>query len=326
MENIVLIKFGSYLYGTTTPESDRDIKGIYLPKARDILLQQVTPVISQKREKAHGEKNMATDTDYECYSPEKYLLLLAEGQMVALDMLYAPESALLITSPTWTAIKQFAPNILTKQAVSLVRYCKVQANKYGMKGSRILAAQLLLETLTKAESQFGASAKLQKIADDVQQLVSCNKGISIGSQPTIHGTEIKYVDIGGKKALFNSSLKTARNMVQKLLNEYGHRAQAAALNEGVDWKALSHAVRIGRQALEFFTFHRITFPRPEASYLIEIKQGNVSYQQVTDEIEQLLTQVEHAARQASLPETFDQKLIDDFIECLYLEQVKREYR
>jgi predicted nucleotidyltransferase len=141
METIVLIQFGSYLYGTATPESDRDVKGIYLPKARDILLQHVAPVISQKREKAHGEKNTATDIDCEWYSPKKYLSLLAEGQMVALDMLYAPESALLMTSPTWTAIKQLAQHILTKQALSLVRYCKAQAHKYGMKGSRILAAQ-----------------------------------------------------------------------------------------------------------------------------------------------------------------------------------------
>ena len=268
---------------------------------------------------------MATDTDCEWYSPEKYLRLLAEGQMVALDMLYAPESELLITSPTWIAIKQFASHILTKQALSLVRYCKVQANKYGMKGLRILAAQSMLERLTKAELQFGTSAKLQNIADDLQQLASRNKEIIIGSQLTVHGTEIKYVDVGGKKALFNSSLKIARNMVQKLLDEYGHRAQVAALNEGIDWKALSHAVRIGHQALEFFTFHHITFPRPEASYLREIKQGKIPYKQLSDEIEQLLTQVEQAAQKASLPETFDQKLIDDFIERLYLEQVKREY-
>ena len=78
MKKIVQIKFGSHLYGTDTEESDLDIKAVYLPSARDILLQQVQPVISESRPKAHREKNTAEDVDLEFYSPEKFLKLLAE--------------------------------------------------------------------------------------------------------------------------------------------------------------------------------------------------------------------------------------------------------
>ena len=323
MEIIVVIKFGSHLYGTATPESDLDIKGIYLPNARDILVQKIQPVKSQIREKKPGEQNTAHDIDYELYSPAKYLSLLAEGQMVALDMLYAPKSALLTTSPTWTAIQSFAPHILTKQASSFLRYSKAQAHKYGIKGARIAAAQMVLEILVKAESQFGSSKKLSCIADALQQITSQNEFITIGSQTPPQGLPIKYFDIGGKKALFSSSIKTARLIVQNLLNEYGQRARAAAFNEGIDWKALSHAVRIGYQALEFLKLHHITFPRPEAQHLIAIKQGKILFEQVTDEIENLLAQVEEAAQYTSLPDTYDTMLIDNFIEKLYLEQVKR---
>ncbi len=325
IQPIVLIKFGSYLYGTATAESDLDLKGIYLPSGRNIILQRVVPTLSHTRTKIHGEKNTAEDVDCEWYSAAKYLSLLAEGQMVALDMLYAPENCILQISPTWAAIKKLAPQLLNKQLLSFVRYCKAQAYKYGMKGSRIQAAQLLLDMLTKAENLHGTTAKLYTIADDIQQLAAQTKGISIGTQPTANGTELAYVEIGGKKALFNSSLKIARTMVQKLLEEYGHRAQVAALNKGADWKALSHAIRIGNQALEFFTTHHITFPRPEAAYLIDIKQGKVPYQKVADEIEQLLIKVEQAAQRTTLQETFEEAAIDNFIEQIYVEQIKREY-
>jgi hypothetical protein len=49
-----------------------------------------------------------------------------------------------------------------------------------------------------------------------------------------------------------ASIKTAREILQRLVTEYGQRALQAERNEGVDWKALSHAVRVGREALELF--------------------------------------------------------------------------
>ncbi len=325
MHVIVLITYGSHLYGTATEQSDLDIKGIYLPSARDILLQQVQPVVYQKRTKAFGEKNTAHDVDYELYSPTKFLSLLSQGQMVALDMLYAPESALLDTSPIWKSIQSLASQILTKQAASFVSYCKVQANKYGMKGARIETAQRLLEILLKAEVQYGPSSKLNQIANTLKEFAVQNEAFKLGVQDTLTGNKIEYFDIGGKRALFTSSIKTARAIVQNLLEEYGQRARAAALNEGVDWKALSHAVRIGYQALEFLKYQHITFPRPEAQHLLAIKQGKIPFTEVSQEIEELLAQIEDAKKCSLLPETYDQKIIDDFIEHLYLQQVKKAY-
>jgi predicted nucleotidyltransferase len=156
MQAIVQIKFGSHLYGTATTASDLDIKGIYIPTAKDIVLQRVQHVISFKRAKSHGEKNTPEDVDREIYSPKKFLDLLAEGQSVALDMLFAPSNAML-SSPhkEWHEICALAPKLFTKRAASFVRYCKQQANKYGIKGSRVASARIALESLINAEEQHG---------------------------------------------------------------------------------------------------------------------------------------------------------------------------
>ena len=283
MEAIVKIKVGSHLYGTATPDSDLDIKGVYLPHARDILLQRIRPVISEQRIKGHGEKNTAGDTDYDLYSPGKYLSLLAQGQSMALEMLFAPDSVMLEPPhQQWNALKALAPHILTKQAASFVNYCKQQAYKYGVKGSRIAAARIVLEALIEAEVQYGPSAKLNCALGTLTKLANNNEFLTISFAPS-QTSEILCLEVCGKKVLFNASIKSARLITQKTIDEYGARALAAESNEGADWKSLSHAVRIGNQAIEFLKDHHITFPRPEAKHLLEIKQGKPGHEQKNDD-------------------------------------------
>lgn len=325
METLVLITCGSHLYGTATAQSDVDIKGIYLPEARDILLQRVKEVISMHRQKKMGEKNTPEDVDYDLFSPARYLSLVAHGQMIALEMLYAPQAFIRESCPTWQAMQECAPRILTKQAASFVGYCKTQANKYCIKGARIETANQLIELLKKSIETHGTAAKLGIIRDQLVEFTKLHEYFILGHQDASSGTRIEYGEIGGKKALLTSSLKNALTIFENLLEEYGHRAQLAAQHEGIDWKALSHAVRIGHQALEFLHEHHITFPRPEAEHLIAIRQGLVPLEEVTEEIERLLHDVEEASTHSTLPDTYDQKIIDGFIEYLYLKQITNTY-
>ena len=85
-----------------------------------------------------------------------------------------------------------------------------------------------------------------------------------------------------------------------------------------------HAVRVGREAIEFLTTGHITFPRPEAPHLLDIKQGRLPFQQVSEEIEELLVKVEEATAVSSLPNSFDPAVIDDFVEQLHRTVVLKE--
>jgi hypothetical protein len=106
-------------------------------------------------------------------------------------------------------------------------------------------------------------------------------------------------------------------MFKRVFDEYGARALQAETNDGVDWKALSHAVRIGQEALELFETGKIVFPRPNACYLLDIKQGKVEYKMVSVEIEQLLDQVEAASIKANLPDEVDRKKVDELVLNMY---------
>lgn len=55
MNKLFEMKFGSHLYGTSTPASDVDYKSIYLPTAREIVLGDYHKTINMSRKKDHGD-------------------------------------------------------------------------------------------------------------------------------------------------------------------------------------------------------------------------------------------------------------------------------
>jgi hypothetical protein len=321
MDLIVEMHFGAHLYGTDTPDSDRDLKGVYLPEPRDILLQRVKSSITSTPAKARGEKNTAGDVDREAYSLQRYLGLLSEGQTVALDMLFAPDAAMTMPPrPLWRQIQAQASRLVSRRASGFVRYCQQQANKYGIKGSRAATARQALATLSAAEARLGTRVKLEQISDSLVELAVLEH-VTFTDVTMPGGRSIRHLEICGRSVPFTTSIKTAREIAQRVVDEFGQRALQAERNEGIDWKALSHAVRVGREAIELFETGRITFPLPYADHIRRIKGGEISYETVANEIENLLVEVEAAATQSSLPETPDRAAIDELVALAYRRKI-----
>jgi len=312
------MQFGSHLYGTATPQSDLDFKAVYLPDARDILLQRVQNTVTHAPDKLDGEKNAPGDVDREIHSLQRYLELLAEGQTMALDMLFAPESAM--TSPPsalWLEIQANAPRLVTRRASAFLRYCRQQANKYGIKGSRVSAARLALAVLVDAEAKYGTAAKLAVAETELEAAIGISEHVTLIDLPTPADTLVRHFEACGKKMPFTSSIKSAREIAQRLVSEYGQRALQAERNEGIDWKALSHAVRVGREALELLQTGKITFPLPYATEILAIKQGERTYEAVAETIDRLLVDVEEAVVSSSLREEPDIAFMDELVERAY---------
>ena len=81
----------------------------------------------------------------------------------------------------------------------------------------------------------------------------------------------------------------------------------------MDWKALSHAVRVANEALELLSTANVTFPLPNAAHILEIKRGLLPYDDVASEIEKLLEEVERASELSELRDEADQCFIDALI-------------
>lgn len=322
MRTVFLTQFGSTIYGTSTPTSDTDVKGIFIPKARDIVMQSVQDSINQTTKINKDSRNTPEDVDTEYFSLQKYMELLLEGQTVALDMLFSPPD-LWIGNPeiAWFDIQQHKEKFLHKGLSAFTGYCRTQAAKYGIKGTRIASLRVALDYL----KTFPKEEKLLNLDLVLWVLSVQNEFISITEIRNPRGQMEPYLQVNGRKIPFHATVKYAVEILEKIFNEYGARALLAEKNEGVDWKALSHAVRVCSQAKELLTDHVITFPRPDAALLLQVKKGELPYNQVAEIIEQGMLEVEEATKNSTLPEKPDRALAEKIVEEYYSSSVVNEY-
>ena len=248
--------------------------------------------------------------DTESYALHRYLELLAQGQTVALDMLFAPPASWTVDPDAlWYQVRTNTSRLLTKKSAAFVGYCRTQANKYGIKGSRVAAAKAAMEF-------FAAQPMLAKVGDYEaelnDQLCTDEHSLIVTQETTPSRTEM-YFECCNRKVAFGNTVKQAYEVFTKIYANYGARAQLAETNQGIDWKALSHAVRVATEALELLGTGRITFPLPNAPEVLAIKLGLRPYTQVAERIEGLLVEVEAASSASTLPDKVDQEWIDDLV-------------
>lgn len=327
MNKIFDVKFGSHLYGTDTEKSDIDYKSIYLPTAKEIVLNKYKKTINISKKKGEGERNTKDDIDIEIISLDQYLKLLTTGQTMALDILFAPQSfkSNINNKTYWIFDKIFNNklNLFTKQTTAFINYARQQASKYGLKGSRLAA----LESCIKELGSYNINLRLNDIELELSEFVTDidNNFITWATGVDKNGITEKYFEVLGRKFQMNIKIKDALDILRKIWENYGKRAQQAKDNEGVDFKALSHAVRVNNQGIELFNTGHITFPRPDKQLLLDIKLGNKPYSEVADIITQGLEDLQKAANECTIfPDKPDLDWCDELIYETYSKIIKGE--
>lgn len=305
METIVKMLFGSHLYGTATENSDTDIKGVFMPTREQVLLQRVPNSINEKRNKKEGEKNTSADTDLEMYSLHYFLHLALQGETVALDMLHAPDSALIEASPVWKEIVSNRHRFYTKNLKSFVGYARRQAAKYGVKGSRLAEAKMVLEALQSFACVYRTGDVIPRVGEFMDRLP---KGEHIEIVDTLQ--DRLYV-VCGKALSSKAHIDHYIPMLQNFVDTYGDRARQAAENKGIDWKAVSHAFRAAYQVKHILTDGGYTYPLPEVRIIRDVKSGSLDWFTVVQPmLEALMDEVEALSKASNLPEKPDRSFWD----------------
>lgn len=314
MKLVVQMRFGSHVYGTSLPTSDTDIKQIYIPEPKAIILQRVKDSINVQTKQDLTAKNKANDIDCETFSYQQYLKLLMEGQTVALDMLFTPYSFYkTLPYPAWHDIEDNKHRFLHSGTSSFVGYCKTQAAKYGIKGSRMAALKIFINFF----ASLPKGDKLRTHWGVISDLALATEHVSLDSILGPQGIYNEHLNVCNCKMGQTVSVEYALTQYTKIYDNYGERAKLAEKNEGIDWKALMHAVRVASQAEELLLTQKITFPRPEAPLLLQIRKGELPYKQVAEIIEQGLDKVESAKAKSSLPTEPDRAFADELVYNTY---------
>jgi hypothetical protein len=321
VRTLVRIQHGSHLYGTSTPASDLDYKSIHLPPGRGILLGKPEDVIDRKVKLSDTVKNQAGDIDDQSYSLAKWLKMLYSGDTVGTEILFCPPEFIVEMDPLWPEVQQRAKGLLNKQVKGFVSYCQRQAAKYGVKGSRMASCKAIIDLLDTKIKTHGLGAKLAEIGAELNQFCSDHEFAEMVPIKQQSGDDLYHLEVVDRKIPVTNTLKAARDIYAKVFDNYGERARAAMDNKGIDWKAMSHAVRVAGQALELLRNGTITFPRVEAPLLLQIKKGELPFETVGALLEDLVDEMEEASAGSSLPRKPDFDLVDRLILDYYLPQV-----
>jgi len=300
---VVKMMFGSHLYGTNTPNSDTDYKGVFLPTRDQIFLGNIPKSYNNAKKKPEGQKNSQADVDMEAYSLHYFIKLACEGQTVALDMLHAPTDMVEATSNIWLDIVANRERFYTKNLKAFVGYARRQVSKYGIKGSRLNAAASFVETL----NQHDSGDKMAAVWEKIPLGEHCH---IIRDAPS----GIPQVQVCGKIFQKTASVGYVQSALKKFHDAYGARAKLAAENKGIDFKAISHAFRAAFQVKQLLTENTITFPLKEAYFLTKVKTGELDYMtECAPRLEDLMEEVETLSAESDLPEKPDRKFWNNFI-------------
>lgn len=306
--------FGSHLYGTATPNSDADFKGVFLPSQRDVILQRVPKAISQSTGDKKG-KNQPGDVDVEVFSLHGFLRLAGEGQTVAIDMLHVPDACLLETSEEWEFVRAHRQRFYSRDMRAFVGYCRTQAAKYGVKGGRVAACREVVERLK-------VLLKTDAITlGDVWEALPVGEHIRKFEDFDSRQADKRMYEVCGRKMPATASIHYALSVFETFLTKYGERARQAERNEGVDWKAISHAFRAGFQAREILLTRDLRFPLAEREFLTRVKVGEFHFKNdgIAEKLDAIVEEVLALCEVSGLPEKVDMAWWDELLVAIYVD-------
>ena len=307
---IVLTVAGSHMYGMNTMNSDSDFLGIYMPTKEQLLLNEYPKQASYPK---------SSGLDLQIWSVHYFMKLAMAGETMAIDLLHAPDNLLVACEPDiWSYLQRNRWRFFTKNMKAFVSYARKQAAKYGLKGDRI-------ETLDKVIKYFDdgrGNFKSLYLNPDLK-LSELWKTLPTGKH--IHFLDTKpyrMYQVCGKKFQETVKISYIKEHLQKSLTEYGYRAKLAKDNKGVDWKAVSHALRSSYQVWEILIDGDYEYPLRDANFLKDVKLGKLDFTTVVQPcLEKNMDAIENLIEKSDLPDKVDREFWNGWLIYLMMEHV-----
>ncbi len=260
---LVLMLHGSHAYGTSTPDSDFDIRGVCIPPKK-----YYTGYLHQFEHLERKEPN-----DLTVYELQKFCKLAADGNPNILELLYIPESKWLYpyVSKTWKKLVENRHLFLSKK-------CKFTFSGYAISQLKRLKNHYLWlnteEPKKPTREEFGLPEGMKLSVSEEQTLY---KILGSAILPTQHQ------DILLSYVVKEKEYRDAHNEWDAYITWKTNRNPKRAELErkyGFDGKHALHLIRLMRMCQEILTTGEVLVERPDAEELLEIKNGKWTYEEL----------------------------------------------
>lgn len=337
---------GSQSYGTATPESDVDYKGIYMQSIDDLI------TFNYKEQVEVGKD--------ECYyEVRRFLQLLQSANPTVLELLYSPEDCIIQTSPQFELIKANRDKFLTTKCLnSFGGYALAQIKKAKGLDKKINWEAKRVERKTPLDFVFAyEDGKTMPITKYLKQggleqkycgLVRLNHFRDCYA--LYYDYKAKYQDSGNHSetaagfrglvledsnemrlssipiglkpetmVFFNKDEYSRHCKDFREYNDWLKKRNTARYTDvkkhgqSIDGKNLLHCRRLLDMANEIATTRTINVRRPNADYLLSIRRGEVPLQEILDKADQDIVGLDEIYAGSSLPNEVDKEFVNDLL-------------
>lgn len=338
---------GSQSYGTSTPTSDIDYKGVYM-QSTDALI-------------SFGYKEQIDVTKDEVYyEVRRFLQLLQSANPTVLELLYSPDDCIMVKRPVFDLIVQERDKFLTKKCMhSFGGYAVAQIKKargldkkmnwekdrierkkpldfvYAYDNGKTMPIEKWLYNQGLQQEHCGLVA-LDHFKDcyalyyDLAAHHKAKQGDTSGSPlgfrgitlADSHDLRLSSVPKGVQPLTIVYYNKDGYSMHCKDFRQYSewleHRntqryVDIKGHNQQIDGKNLLHCRRLLDMAIEIAQQGTIHVRRPNADYLLKIRRGEVPLQDIIDKAEEDIQNLEAIYAQSDLPNDIQPDFVNDLL-------------
>lgn len=328
---------GSQSYGTNISTSDIDIKGVYMQSIDDLI--------------TFNYKEQYEVSKDECYFEiRRFLQLLQTANPTALELLFSPDDCILETSEEFKLIVKHRDKFLTKKcrdsfggyAVAQIKKARGLDKKQNWEKDRVIR---------KTPIDFIYVYENGKTLDITKWLLNNNlEQENCGLIKLNHFKDCYalYYDYSNDKLLkFKGIFKENSNNIRLSsipkgmeplsiinFNIDGYSAHCKDYKEYQDWlqkrnitrytevknhdqkidgKNLMHCRRLLDMAIEIAETGTLNVKRPNADYLLSIRRGELSLDEVLNKAEEDVIRLNELYSQSNLPDNCDKEFVNDLL-------------
>jgi len=306
---------GSHLYGTDTPESDKDYIGVILPAASEVfgfnVMKELDVSIVSKLENG---KNSKDATDRKFYEFRHFVKLAAENNPNIIELLFVNSDSLLVGS--------YISDLLLSKVNMFVDHNKIYTKYLAYAGSQkhkmLIKPENYTEIIRSLDFLYDyiGTNTLSNLSDpntikkSKQLLLELNDKI-IGLQIPINFNS-SFISIGDLNLNKSITVKAAITTLAERAKKAGSRTDLY-VKYGFDTKFGSHCVRLLLEALSLLKEGKISFPLEDAPFIREIKCGKYTKEQTVAIIKDLEKQVECVYNNLKVKKSCDKQGVENLV-------------
>lgn len=292
LDLLVAMYAGSHMYGTSTPHSDVDVRGVCLEPEEAILglspFEQFQPKKARALAWSKERLNVESD-DLAIYGLRKFCALALQCNPNIVELLFVRQEDAIEWSRTWERIQNFKGAFLSKQAVD-----RFAGYAYSQLKRIQTHRKWMLEPPDKPDPyDYGLANRFD------------------GSQYWLDNT---------KKNQYDNLLKEFQNYETWRKNRNSARA---ALEEkyGYDTKHAAHLYRLVDECAELVTTGKITIPLHAGARqrYFDVLNGKLEYEAVVEMAETARDRLKDLAEKGPLPDKPNKRLVETLLIDIYKE-------